>query len=79
MFAARYAHVFDGDQRWQNLTTPTGSTFEWDADSTYVRRPPYFEGMSMTPQPVADIHDARVLAVLGGLGDHRPHFSRWRD
>ena len=65
MFAARYAHVFDGDQRWQNLTTPTGSTFEWDADSTYVRRPPYFEGMSMTPQPVADIHDARVLAVLG--------------
>ena len=65
MFAARYAHVFDGDQRWQSMTTPTGSTFEWDADSTYVRRPPYFEGMSMTPQPVADIHDARVLAVLG--------------
>lgn len=65
MFAERYAHVFDGDERWQNLPTPTGNMFEWDPESTYVRRPPYFEGMPAQPTPVTDIQDARVLALLG--------------
>ena len=65
MFKKDYATVFDGDQRWQSLATPTGKTFEWDAKSTYVRKPPYFEGMPAAPKPVVDIHGARVLALLG--------------
>ena len=65
MFTKDYADVFQGDQRWQSLATPSGSTFEWDSDSTYVRRPPYFDGMAMEPSPVADIGGARVLAMLG--------------
>ena len=65
MFSRDYADVFAGDETWQNLPTPTGSTFEWDADSTYVRKPPYFDGMPAEPAPVTDIEDARVLAVLG--------------
>ena len=65
MFTHEYAGVFDGDERWRSLPTPTGSTFEWDADSTYVRRPPYFDGMTMEITPVKDIVGARVLATLG--------------
>ena len=65
MFTHEYAGVFDGDERWRSLPTPTGSTFEWDADSTYVRRPPYFDGMTMETTPVKDIVGARVLATLG--------------
>ncbi len=65
MFTSRYADVFAGDERWQSLPTPTGDTFAWDAASTYVRKPPYFEGMSLTPSPVSDITGARVLAKLG--------------
>jgi aconitate hydratase len=65
MFETQYAGVFEGDSRWKSLPTPTGATFEWDAKSTYVRKPPYFEGMTMTPAPVKDIHGARALAVLG--------------
>lgn len=65
MFTSQYASVFDGDERWRSLPTPVGDTFEWDADSTYVRKPPYFEGMQKKPQPVKDIEHARVLAVLG--------------
>ena len=65
LFTAEYADVFAGDERWQGLQTPTGSTFEWDADSTYVRKPTYFDGMTMQLTPVADIHGARVLAKLG--------------
>jgi len=65
MFTKQYAGVFDGDQRWQSLPTPTGDTFEWDAKSTYVRKPPYFDGMTMNPVPVTDIAGARVLAKLG--------------
>lgn len=65
MFTKDYASVFDGDFRWKSLDTPTGKTFEWDADSTYVRKPPYFDGMPAQPRPVADISHARVLAVLG--------------
>jgi aconitate hydratase len=65
MFTTQYAGVFDGDKRWQSLDTPTGDTFSWDAKSTYVRKPPYFDGMSMDPAPVTDIEGARVLAKLG--------------
>jgi aconitate hydratase len=65
MFTTQYAGVFDGDKRWQSLDTPTGDTFSWDAKSTYVRKPPYFDGMSMEPTPVTDIEGARVLAKLG--------------
>ncbi len=65
MYARRYADVFAGDQTWQNLPTPTGSTFAWDAESTYVRKPPYFEGMQPVPAPVTDVTGARVLAKLG--------------
>ncbi len=65
MFTKNYADVFKGDERWRNLPTPSGNTFEWSEDSTYVRRPPYFEGMPAEPEPVADISGARVLALLG--------------
>ncbi len=65
MFTKDYADVFDGGERWKSLPTPTGKTFDWDADSTYVRKPPYFEGMQSEPAPVTDISGARVLAKLG--------------
>ncbi|MBM0206537.1 aconitate hydratase [Micromonospora sp. NPDC051227] len=64
-FSAAYADVFAGDERWQSLPTPTGDTFAWANDSTYVRKPPYFEGMQQEPSPVVDISAARVLAKLG--------------
>ncbi|OJU43678.1 MAG: aconitate hydratase [Microbacterium sp. 69-7] len=64
-FIKQYATVFDGDERWTSLPTPEGPIFEWDADSTYVRKAPYFEGMSMDLTPVTDIHGARVMATLG--------------
>ena len=65
MFVRQYAAVFDGDDRWRSIPTPTGKVFEWDANSTYVRKPPYFEGMKKETSPVTDIHSARVLAKLG--------------
>ena len=65
LFTTEYADVFAGDARWQSLQTPVGKTFEWDGESTYVRKPPYFEGMALEPSPVADISGARVLALLG--------------
>ncbi|MEN9752143.1 MAG: hypothetical protein RLZZ600_1190 [Actinomycetota bacterium] len=65
MYDHEYASVFEGDERWRSLQTPTGATFEWNPKSTYVRKPPYFEGMSKTPSPVHDIAGARVLALLG--------------
>ncbi len=65
MFKKDYATVFGGDHRWKSLDTPTGKTFEWDAQSTYVRKPPYFDGMPSQPKPVTDIANARVLAILG--------------
>ncbi|WP_280802916.1 aconitate hydratase AcnA [Aurantimicrobium minutum] len=65
MFDHEYSSVFNGDERWRNLPTPTGATFEWDAKSTYVRKPPYFEGMKKETTPVTDIAGARVLATLG--------------
>lgn len=65
MFLTQYKTVFDGDERWQSLPTPTGDTFEWDSASTYVRKPPYFDGMTLEPSAVTDITGARVLALLG--------------
>ncbi|WUL22701.1 aconitate hydratase AcnA [Streptomyces sp. NBC_00353] len=65
MFNKSYQDVFAGDAQWQALSIPTGNTFEWDPQSTYVRKPPYFEGMTMETTPVADITGARVLAKLG--------------
>ncbi|MGH2813741.1 MAG: aconitase family protein, partial [Actinomycetota bacterium] len=65
MFRRSYAQVFEGDERWNTLEVPTGESFAWDDASTYVRRPPYFDGMPATPEPVTDIRGARVLAVLG--------------
>jgi aconitate hydratase len=65
MFTKDYADVFTGDERWRALPTPEGDTFEWDPESTYVRKPPYFEGMQAEPSPVVDFHGARVLAKLG--------------
>ncbi|WP_281066931.1 aconitate hydratase AcnA [Streptomyces inhibens] len=65
MFNKSYQDVFAGDAQWQALPIPTGNTFEWDPESTYVRKPPYFEGMTMETTPVSDIAGARVLAKLG--------------
>ncbi|WP_327425754.1 aconitate hydratase (plasmid) [Streptomyces sp. NBC_01527] len=65
MFTRDYADVFAGGEQWRALPTPEGELFAWDPDSTYVRRPPYFEGMSRTPEPLRDIEGARVLALLG--------------
>jgi aconitate hydratase len=65
MFRKSYGEVFAGDERWNSLVVPVGDRFAWDADSTYVRLPPYFKDMPAEPQPVADIEGARVLALLG--------------
>lgn len=65
MFRKSYADVFKGDERWRNLDTPSGDTFAWDENSTYVRKAPYFDGMELEPAPVEDIKGARVLALLG--------------
>jgi aconitate hydratase len=65
MYSDRYADVFAGDERWQALPTPEGSIFQWSEQSTYVRKPPYFDGMGREPDPVTDIAGARVLAKLG--------------
>ncbi len=65
MFTESYADVFAGDEQWQSLPTPEGEIFDWDPDSTYVRKPPYFDGMPAQPAPVTDISGARVLLKLG--------------
>jgi aconitate hydratase len=65
MFRHEYSTVSDGDQNWQNLKFPDGKTYGWEPDSTYIRKAPYFDGMKAQPEPVEDIHGARVLAVLG--------------
>jgi aconitate hydratase len=65
MFQQSYASVFQGDEHWRSIQTPAGKLYTWDAKSTYVRNPPYFEGMGATPPPLSDIHGARALAVLG--------------
>jgi aconitate hydratase len=65
MFQAQYAHVFEGDDLWRNLPTPTGALFEWEENSTYVKHPPYFVDMPRQPGAITDIRNARCLAVLG--------------
>ncbi len=65
MFRRRYADVFKGDERWQNLPAPEGERFAWSADSTYIANPPYFEDLTLEPAPLQDVNGARVLALLG--------------
>jgi len=65
MFREQYSHVFDGDHRWQSLGVPKGERFNWDESSTYIRNPPFFEGLTLEPTPPKDIRGGRVLAVLG--------------
>jgi aconitate hydratase len=65
MFEEQYADVFEGDERWRGLDVPSGDRFEWDPDSTYVRQPPFFRGMSREPEPPTDIEGARVLVMVG--------------
>jgi aconitate hydratase len=65
MFLAKYAEVFDGDEQWRSLPTPTGDRFEWDEDSTYIRKPTFFQNLAPEPQPLVDVSGARVLALLG--------------
>jgi aconitate hydratase len=65
MFRSRYAEVFDGDDRWRALPVPVGERYEWDEHSTYIRNPPFFEGVTLEPTALADIKGARVLALLG--------------
>jgi len=65
MFRTQYANVFEGDEHWQGLDTPTGDLYAWDEKSTYVKNPPYFEGMTMTPPGVQPVRGARALAMLG--------------
>jgi aconitate hydratase len=65
LYTREYARIFDGDEHWQQLPSPSGALFDWDADSTYVREPPYFVGMPPEPERPADVIDARVLALLG--------------
>ena len=65
MFEKRYANVYDGDEHWQAITVEPSDTYQWRAGSTYVANPPYFEGMGMEPDPIADIVDAKPLAILG--------------
>ena len=68
-----YADVFKGDERWRNLPTPDGKTFDWDPNSTYVRKPPYFDGMPAEPAPVDRHHRRPGACPAGRFGDHRPH------
>jgi aconitate hydratase len=65
MFATRYGDVFTGDKHWQNIEVTGGQTYAWEGDSTYVKNPPYFEGMDMTPAPIGDIIEARILGIFG--------------
>ena len=65
MFREQYADVFGGDERWRSLHVPAGDRFAWDADSTYIRNPPFFEGITLQPPPLHDIAGARALALLG--------------
>jgi aconitate hydratase len=65
LFKHRYAQVFDGDEQWRSLPVPDSDVYEWDPHSTYIQRPPYFDGMPDEPPPLSDIHGARVLAIFG--------------
>lgn len=65
MFHKEYAAVFDGDESWQAIQIPKSKTYEWADDSTYIRHPPFFEGIGEPPKPIKNIEQARILAVLG--------------
>lgn len=65
MYESRYADVFSGDEQWRGLSIPDGNVFEWDAESTYIRKPPFFEGLNQDAKPLVDITKARCLAKLG--------------
>src|SRR5206468_2421892 len=65
MFAERYGDVFKGDEHWRKIEVAGGQTYAWDMGSTYVQNPPYFEGLTMTPEPVKDIIEARILGIFG--------------
>ena len=65
MFRKEYGQVFEGDEHWRGLEVPEGDLFRWQKDSTYVKAPPFFDGVEATPAPVRDIKDARVLVMLG--------------
>ena len=75
MFIKNYADVFKGDERWRNLPTPHGNTFDWNPKSTYVRKPPYFDGMPAEPEPVERHHRRPGAGAAGRFGDHRPHLA----
>ena len=75
MFRKSYGSVFTGDANWQSIKVPAGKIYAWEEKSTYVRNPPYFEGMTMTPRPVTDITGARCLALLGDSRHHRSHLA----
>ncbi len=79
MFTRTYADVYTGDERWRALDTPDGDLFAWEPDSTYVRLPPYFDGMPREPQPVEDVVGARCLVIARRLGHDRPHLAGGRD
>ena len=64
VFTKNYSSVFEGDEQWQSLSNSTGQLFQWDTNSTYIQEPPFFQGMAPEPEPVKDIHHARVLAVM---------------
>ena len=68
--------MFDGDTNWRKVKAPAGQTYAWDIGSTYVQEPPYFEGLTKTPVPVADIENARILALFLKFDNHGPHFAR---
>ena len=65
MFKQSYSGVFEGDERWQKIASPSGEMFDWQADSTYIQNPPYFAGMTAEPPGISDITGARCLAKLG--------------
>ena len=67
--------MFKGDANWRKISVKGGMTYAWDNKSTYVQNPPYFDGMGRHPQPLEDIVDARVLALLGDFDHHRPHLA----
>ena len=75
LFERRYSDVFRGDEHWQKIDVSGGLTYDWDDRSTYVQNPPYFEGMTMEPKPVTDIHGARILVPLPRFDHDRPHLA----
>ena len=76
LFKRTYSVVFEGDDRWRALPIPSGDRYAWDPDSTYIAKPPFFDGLTAEAPAVLDIEGARVLAFLGDSVDDRPHLAR---